>query len=167
MKPLFKNITIYNSKNYQQFVEFHNKKYSFSYNAYTGIMTSLLFYCVILNIVQKNLLFMLMFLALLIIFLFFRIYLPIKKYKDTQKQYSKNEESSFTFSFYKYYFTLNNKTFYYFKLYKVFETEDYFYLYVDEENAALVNKNGFKIGTSEQFTDFIKKKCLLKYSKQK
>ena len=167
MKPLFKNTTKYNSKNYQQFVEFHNKKYSFSHNAYTGIMTSLLVYCLILNIIQKNFLFMLLFFALLIVFLLFRIYLPMKRYKDTQKHYKENKESNFTFSFYNHYFTLNDYTFYYFKLYKVFETKDYFYLYVDDENAALVSKNGFDIGTTEEFSKFIKKKCLLKYSKQK
>ena len=167
MKPLFKNITKYNSKNYQKFVDFHNKKYSFSYNLYTIAMSILLIYCIVLNIVEKDFLLMLMFLILLALLLFFRIYLPNKRYNDTKKQYSKNKEISFTFSFYKHYFVLNNKTFYYLKLYKVFETEEYFYLYVDEENAALVNKNGFKVGTSDEFTEFIKKKCLLKYSKQK
>ena len=30
---LFKNVTRYNTKNYNQFIEFHNKKYSFSNNA--------------------------------------------------------------------------------------------------------------------------------------
>ena len=129
-------------------------------------MTILLVYCVILNIVQKNIKFVFMFLALLIVFLLFRLYIPMRKYKKTQKQYSKNQENTFTFSFYKHYFTLNKTTFYYFKLYKVFETKDYFYLYINNENAAMVSKNGFKVGTVEKFSKFIKKKCLLKYSKQ-
>ena len=167
MKPLFKNITKYNSTNYQKFVDFHNKKYSFSYNIYTIIMSILLIYCIILNVIQKDFSLILIFFVLLAMLLFFRIYLPNKRYINTKKQYSKNKEASFMFSFYKHYFILNNKTFYYFKLHKVFETEDYFYLYVDEDNAALVSKNGFKIGTAKEFTDFIKKKCLLKYSKQK
>lgn len=164
MKPLFKNKTIYNSKNYNQFIEFHNKKYGFSYRIYNVIMIILLIYCIILNIVQKNFLLILMFMAMLVIFLLFRIYLPIRQYQNTQKEYKKHKEVSFIFSFYKHYFTLNKKTYYYVKLYKVFETNDYFYLYVDEDNAALVNKSGFKIGTAEGFSEFIKKKCLLKYS---
>ena len=65
-----------------------------------------------------------------------------------------------------FYFKIEKKVYPYLKLYKVFETQDYFYLYIDEEHAALVNKKGFKIGNVEAFTDFIKKKCLFKYSKQ-
>lgn len=90
----------------------------------------------------------------------------MRRYQDTKKKYSKNRESCFTFSFYNFYFTINKNTFYYFKLYKVYETKDYFYLYIDDENAAMVSKNGFKVGTAEEFSKFIKKKCLLKYSKQ-
>ena len=51
------------------------------------------------------------------------------------------------------------------KLYKVFETKDYFYLYINPDYAMLVNKNSFEIGTSDDFRKFIKKKCLLKYRK--
>ena len=166
MKPLFKNITKYNKKNYEQFLEFHNKKYSFSYNFYTITMIILLIYCIIFNIIQKNFSMFLLFLVLLIIFLFTRIYLPIKRYQKTQKRIFKNKENTFTFSFYNLYFTLNETTFYYFKLYKVFETPDYFYLYINEDNAAMVSKTGFEVGTAEDFSDFIKKKCLFKYSRK-
>lgn len=166
MKPLFKNITKYNKKNYEQFLEFHNKKYSFSYNFYTITMIILLIYCIIFNIIQKNFSMFLLFLVLLIIFLFTRIYLPIKRYQKTQKQIAKNKENNFTFSFYDLYFTINKTTFYYLKLYKVFETNDYFYLYINEDYAALVSKNGFKVGTAEEFSKFIKKKCLFKYSRK-
>ena len=53
MKPLFKNKTTYNSKIYNQFIKFHGKKFSFSYNAYNIIMFILLLYCIILNIIEK------------------------------------------------------------------------------------------------------------------
>lgn len=166
MKPLFKNITIYNSKNYNQFIKFHNKKFSFSYNMYTLVMAGLMIYCIILNIIQKNFLFVLLFLTMLILTILLRIYLPMKKYQKNKKTYTKNKENSFTFLFYKFHFTVGKKTFPYFELYKVFETKDYFYLYIDEENAILVGKNGFKKGTAKEFGEFIKKKCLFKYSKQ-
>ena len=100
MKPLFKNITKYDNKNYQKFLNFHSKKYSFSYNFYTITMIILLIYCIIFNITQKNLSMFLLFLLLLIIFLFIRIYLPVKKYQKTKKQIAKNKENNFTFSFY-------------------------------------------------------------------
>lgn len=166
MKPLFKNVTIYNSKNYNQFLEFHGKKFSFSYNAYTIMMTILLVYCIVLNIIQKRIAFIFLSLILLIIFLMFRLYLPMKRHQKTNKQYSKNKENSFTFSFYKFYFTVEKEIYYYFKLYKIFETTDFFYLYINEENAVLVSKIGFKKGTAEEFGEFIKKKCLFKYSKE-
>ena len=51
------------------------------------------------------------------------------------------------------------------ELYKVIETNDYFYLYFNEDYAALVSKNGFKLGDSKEFSKFIKKKCFLKYQR--
>ena len=166
MKPLFKNTTIYNSKNYNQFIKFHGQKFNFSYNMYTLLMAGLMIYCIILNIIHKNITFVLLFLTMLILTFVFRMYLPVKRYQYTKKKLAKNKQTSFNFAFYKFYFTVNKKTVWYFKLYKVFETKDYFYLYIDEENAVLVNKQGFKMGTSEEFSEFIKKKCLFKYSKQ-
>lgn len=166
MKPLFKNITKYNSKNYEQFIKFHGEKFNFSYNMYTAVMSILLIYCIILNIMQKNIPFVLLFLALLILIFLFRMYLPMKRYQKTKKQYSKNKETSISFIFYKFYFTVGKKTFPYMRLYKVFETKDYFYLYIDDENAVLVSKNGFRVGTAEEFSKFIKKKCFFKYKKE-
>lgn len=166
MKPLFKNITKYNSKNYEQFIKFHGEKFNFSYNIYTIVMSVLLIYCIILNIIQKNIPFILLFLAMLILIFLFRMYFPMKRYQKTKKQFSKNKETSISFSFYKFYFSVGKKTFPYMRLFKVFETKDYFYLYIDDENAVLVSKNGFKLGTAEEFSEFIKKKCFLKYKKE-
>lgn len=165
MKPLFTNTTKYNKNNYEQFLEFHNKKFGFSYNFYTITMTILLLICIVFNIVEKNILFILMFLCILVIFLLYRLYFPFKRHEKTEKQYEKNQETQCTYSFYKWYFTLNNQTIYYFKLYKIFETKDYFYLYINDEHAALISKKGFKVGNAEAFSKFIKKKCLFKYSK--
>lgn len=166
MKPLFKNITKYTSKNYKEFAEFHSNKYSFSNNSYTLIMTILLLYCIIFNIKNGDFKLFFIFLLILIAFLIWRLYIPAKRYKKMQEEYKKNNVREFTFSFYKNYFTIDKKAFYYFKLFKVFETNEYFYLYVNEDNAALINKKGFEIGTAEDFSDFIKKKCFFKYSRQ-
>jgi len=166
MKPLFKNITIYNSKNYNQFIKFHGEKFNFSYNMYTLLMLVLILYCFILNIIQKNILLVFLFLIMFALTIVFRLYLPAKRYKETKKNFSKNKSNSVTINFFKFYFKVGKKVCPYLKLYKVFETQDYFYLYVDEENAVLVDKKGFKLGTVEDFTEFIKKKSLFKYSKQ-
>ena len=163
MKPLFKNITKYNANNYKEFTEFHTNKYSFSQNAYTIIMSILLIYCVFINIKSKDILLILLFIGILVLFLGWRLYLPYRRAQKQQKEYQNKKQQGFVFSFYKHYFTLNKQTIYYFKLHRVFETKDYFYLYIDEDNAALVSKKGFEIGTPEDFSNFIKKKCLFKY----
>lgn len=166
MKPLFKNITIYNSKNYNQFVNFHGEKFNFSYNMYTFVMLALMLYCIVLNIIQKDFLLFLLFLAMFAFTIIFRMFLPAKRYQKTKKKFAQNKETRINIDFFKLYFKVEQKVYPYLKLYKVFETKDYFYLYIDEENAVLVNKNGFKLGTAEEFTEFIKKKCLFKYNKQ-
>ena len=166
MKPLFKNITIYNSKNYNQFVKFHGEKFNFSYNMYTLLMLALMIYCIVLSITQKNIFILILFLAMFALTVLFRMYLPAKRYQKTKKNFAQNKQTSVIMNFYKFYFKIEQKVYPYLKLYKVFETKDYFYLYIDEDHAALVSKKGFKIGTVEDFTDFIKKKCLFKYSKQ-
>ena len=166
MKPLFKNITIYNSKNYSQFIKFHGEKFNFSYNMYTSAMLALILYCIILNIIQKNIVLILLFLSMFILTILFRLYLPGKRYQKTKKNFAKSKETSITINFFKFHFKIDQKVYTYLKLYKVFETKDYFYLYLDEENAILVSKNGFKLGTVSEFAEFIKKKCLFKYSKE-
>ena len=166
MKLLFKNITIYNSKNYNQFIKFHGEKFNFSYNAYTLLMLVLMLYCVVLNIIQKNFVLFLLFLAMFALTIVFRMYLPAQRYQKTKKKFAQSKQTSVTIDFFNLYFKVAGKVYPYLKLYKVFETKDYFYLYIDEENAVLVNKCGFKIGTAAGFTEFIKKKCLFKYSKQ-
>lgn len=166
MKPLFKNITEYTEKNFQQFVSFHAKKFTFKYNLYTIIMTLLIIYCIILCVVKKDIKLLFLFIAILILFLLFRIYIPNQRYLKTRKDLKLKKSTNFVFSFYNNYFTIGKKRFYYFKLNKVYETKNYFYIYIDEDNAALVNKSGFVLGTSNDFSNFIKKKCLLKYSKE-
>lgn len=164
MKPLFKNKTKYTTKNYEQFINFHNNKYNFKYISFTLLFLIMFIYCLIVNIQKNNMLFIVMFVLIIIIFLLFRLYLPVQKYKKSQKICKSTKNPPFTFLFYNYYFTINGTRVYYFKLHKIFETEEYFYLYVDDSNAAIISKKGFIIGNSLQFSEFMKKKCLFKYN---
>lgn len=166
MNPLFKNTTKYTEKSYQQFVNFHGTKFNFSYNFSTIVMIILMIYCIIYSISQKTFLLTLLFIAMIVLYVFIRIYIPAKKYVQTKTKYE-NKSSYFTFNFYKFYFEIDKTRVYYFKMHKVFETKDYFYLYLDEDTAFLVSKSGFKIGTPKDFSEFIKKKCMFKYSKEK
>ena len=160
MKPLFKNVTKYTKKAYDEFLAFHKNKYGFRYISFTIIVTILILYCSISSFISKQYLLVLLFILILIAFLEYRIYLPIYKYKNNFKGTNKN---TFTFYFYKNYFKIDKEKIYYFNLHKVHETNDFFYLYINKNYAALVNKKGFKIGNLESFSEFIKKKCKFKY----
>ena len=166
-KPIFKNVTKYNAKNYNNFIQFHNDKFGNSYFFITLLFTILIIYIFVMNILNKNFVLCLILLCGLFLFLYFRLFVPVKEYKDNSKMLKNNKQLTYTFTFYKNFFTINKKRYYYFSLHKVFETKDYFYLYINENNAALLSKDGFKLGNCNDFTNFIKKKCLLKYKESK
>lgn len=166
MNPLFKNTTKYTEKSYQQFVNFHGNKFNFSNTFSTIIMFIVLLYCIIFSITQKTFLLTLFFVIMFILYIYIKILLPMKRYSKTKDKFEK-KSLHFTFDFYKFFFEIEKTRIYYFKLYKVFETKDYFYLYIDDDTAFLVSKSGFKIGTAKEFSEFIKKKCFFKYSKEK
>ena len=170
MNLLFKNRTKYTKQCYQKFLEFHNKKFGISSNLYTLLIVALIAFCFVLQLNYGNKKVASMLILVFIAFISWRIFHPVKEIQDEINSPKISQESTFVFCFYKNYFTVSdgnqmNKC-YYWKLYKVFETKDYFYLYINPDYAMLVSKNGFKIGTAEDFSNFIKKKCLLKYRKQ-
>lgn len=173
-EPIFKNVTTYNSKLYNKFIKFHNNKFGNKYVFFTIILCLLFIYCIIANFMVQNIWISLLLLLIMILFLYYRIYSPIYNYKKTCKTFSNSKEINFTFIFYNHYFKIINKNknkkhiskFYYIKLHKIIEDKDFFYLYLNNENAALINKNGFILGKEEDFNIFIRKKCFFKYSKE-
>ena len=46
---------------------------------------------------------------------------------------------------------------------KIFETDENFFLYTDEKHSLILDKDGFEIGNSKDFAEFIKRKCPFKY----
>ena len=72
--------------------------------------------------------------------------------------------------FYEKYFKIKNKLgtskLKYYKLYKVYETKEYFYLYIAKDYAFILDKNGFEIGSTKQFSQFMKHKMRFKFSKE-
>ena len=48
------------------------------------------------------------FIAVILIFIFVRFYLPIKRYKNTSKKYENNQKTLYTFSFYQYFLDLQS-----------------------------------------------------------
>ena len=116
MKPLFKNETRYTTKNYEQFINFHNNKYNFKYISLTLLFLIMFIYCLVINIQKRNILFIVMFILIIGIFLLCRLYLPVRKYKKSQKLCKNTKNSPFIFLFYNYYFTINGTRIYYFSI---------------------------------------------------
>lgn len=170
-KLLFKNSTQYTKKIYDTFTNFHNVKFSFSYDLFTLFILFLLVYCLIITIKNKIIFLAIIFALTIIVFGGYRLFGPIMFYKKEITRTSITKEKVFKFYFYDKYFkirdNLNYDTIPYFKLYKVFETENFFYLYLNKKYSFIIDKAGFTQGTSEEFSKFIKDKMWVKYSLNK
>lgn len=165
---LFKNATKYSKKLYDEFTRFHNEKFSFSYDVFTIFILILLVYCIIATIRAKIGLLAIIFSIVLIVFFGYRVFNPIYFYKQEVKKKAITKEKIFKFYFYDNYFKIRDNLDFdkipYFKLYKVFETEKYFYLYLTKKYSFIIDKACFTQGTSEEFSKFIKDKMWIKYS---
>ena len=168
LKILFKNTTIYNEEIYNEFLVFHNKKYHLSYTFYTAFIIMLIIYCLAVQIIYHNYTLAIAFCCFFTIFFLWRFLHPytiVKKELESEKIV---KSKSFSFVFYNNKIKIRDRQnftiTYYFKLRKVFETEKFYYLYIDRTHAYVLDKNCFSIGNSSDFSSFIKKKCRFKYS---
>lgn len=157
---LFENDTKCTEKEYNVFIKVHNEEYAISEFIYTIGYTIFLFFCGILLILNKDFLPGIIILILGIIFVVYRNVHPKKIEKEQRekiKQPIKNK-----YKFYNYYFeTINekgNSTTFYFKIYKIIETNSNYYIYVNKDFAFVIDKKGFLIGDTEEFTKFLKRK---------
>ena len=163
MKILFKNTTKYDRENRDNFTNFHNKKYGKKELFRYTLMLIGALYIIFFNIMHNNWFFLLILTVLLMV-----IYLLnkqiIQKEKDKNKK-QKNKE--FTFFFYERYIKIKYMRQFdrinYFELNKIFETQENFFLYTDDKHSLILDKEGFEIGTSKEFSKFIKRKCPFKY----
>ena len=109
--------------------------------------------------------------ACLTSFILYRYFHPIEEVKKEYQSDKITKEQSFTFSFYDKYFKIYTKkeysVIYYREIHKIFETDTFFYLYLDNRHSFLLDKSGFKKGTPITFRGFIKKKCPFKYKLDK
>ena len=118
-------------------------------------------YILIFNIAYNNWLLVLGAIAVIGI-----VYL-IDKNKSEKKAKKRQKVKEFTFYFYEKHIKIKYRRDFerlkYFQLHKIFETDEYFFLYLDEKNSLILSKQGFEIGTAKGFSKFIKNKCPLKY----
>ena len=168
MKVLFKNKTKYSKEAYDEFLEFHQEKYGFSYYTYTFAIAVALLFCFVMQIQSKNYFISILTFVILVLFLLWRFYNPIQTVKQEKQSKKIENEQEFIFKFFEKKFLIYsqklNRQVFYWQLHKVFETEEYFYLYIDKTHAFLLDKQSFEIGTPEGFSDFIREKCKFKFS---
>lgn len=94
---------------------------------------------------------------------------PISEVSKDFKSDKIQKEEKFTFIFYENNLKIRAKLrtyiMKYSDLYKIFETPTFFYLYIDKTHSLLLNKDGFSIGSADEFSKFIGKKCWFKFKK--
>lgn len=162
MEKLFENTTTYNSKIYAEFVKFHNQKYNLKYNLYTLFMLILIAFCIVSQFLHGNIHLGILFVIIMFSFLIFRVFHPYFFVKKEANSNKVKKQLTNKYSFYDNYMEIKNLTgkvkIKYYKLYKIFETEDYFYLYINKNYSYVLSKSNFSIGTAEDFYKFMKKK---------
>lgn len=168
MKVLYENITEYDKREMDKFQAFHEKK-SKPYMIYLLFLLVLLIILLIINIVIGNWRWLLGSTILFgILYYYYRYYRADRGKANNMK--IKNKK--FIFDFYDKQIRITDayanqySTTNYFEIERVYETEENFYLYLSQQYSYIINKNNFNIGKLNDFRDFIKKKCLLKYRKK-
>lgn len=167
MNKLFENTTIYTSDEYEKFLQFHNKRYGFSHDFYTFFMLAVFLFCTIFHLYNDSLNLGILFILITLSFLTFRFFWPILFVKKEFNSGKISAEARNTFSFFTHFFEVKSNNGFakviYIKLYKVYETKDSFYLYINKNYSFILSKSNFSIGNSSDFSKFIKKKCWYKY----
>ena len=167
MEKLFENKTKYSQKDYDIFLESYKKEFAASDYAY--ILFNIVFFgiCMILAFREKEIILGIGILTGLGIYLWFRVIRQNLIVEKTRKGKKVSGEFVNNYEFFKNYFKINNQDgeaqVLYFKLYRVIEAKDFFYIYISRQYAFIVSKQGFTKGTSEEFSNFMKKKMFTKY----
>ena len=164
MKILFKNITKYDKENRENFVNFHKHKYGTKELINGILLGAAVLYIIIFNLININWYSLLILVPLCVLIYFLHKYVLKKKKEKKNKQ--KNKE--FSFFFYERHMKIKCKRQFermsYFEIKKIFETDENFFLYTDYTRSLILDKDGFEVGNSKDFVEFIKRKCPFKYS---
>lgn len=167
---LFINKTTNTENAYMEFLSFHSKTFNFAYFAYTIFWGFLFILCIILAFGSGSRFQGVIFTIILICFILYRILRPKLITNRELKSEKISDNSTNIYTFYEKNFEIKNKNglfnYKYFMIKKAYETKNYFYLYVSNENAFLVSKNTFTKGISEDFSAFIKRKKGMKFKKK-
>ena len=168
MEVLFKNVTEYSKEEMKRFMRFHEDNNK-AFTVYLMLCCLVFVIMLILNLVKKN---WQMILPTLLLVGGMFCYLKFFKIKKEKQRNEKIRNKTYTFDFYSRFFKINGDSdseetvVNYFEVKKVYETKLNFYLYTDTTHAYILNKNNFTVGKLNDFRNFIKQKCILKYRKK-
>ena len=161
-KILYKNKTALNKEIYKNFLVFHQSKNNWKFWIYTITFFILFIIILAFQIKATNKLSFFLIFSIFLVFLYQQFIFPTKKIQKEFKSEKIQKELLNTFTFYSKYFTVQNnlgKTqIKYYKIYKFYSTSNYFYIHLDKNNAFLLSKSNFTVGTPNDFEKFIKSK---------
>lgn len=170
MKVLFKNRTKYSKEVYEEFLQFHQKQYGLRYQFYTAFIIILIFFCLATQVKIHNYNLAILFCIFLTAFFLWRFLHPVNEIKKELNSAKIVEEKEFSFKFFENHLEITEKLksekIKYYKFKHIFETENFFYIYIDKNHAFLLKKDKFVIGNASDFTFFIKKKCPFRFKKK-
>ena len=167
MKLLFKNTTKYTETVYNEFLTFHSNNYKYPYLLYTVLICAAILFFVIAQIKIHQINISIILCTTLTGFILWRIFHPIAEVSKEYKSEKIQNQTEYTFMFYENKFTVEDlhsiSNLKYSDLHKIFETDNFFYMYVDSRHSFLLEKEKFLEGSSDDFSKFIRKKCWYKY----
>ena len=167
MNIIFKNTTKYTQEKYAEFLKFHDSKYGIQYRILTIIVSIIILYMVASNIVAKNMTLVYILFIAFVVFLFYRYFSQEKIVKNEIKGETLQKQKEYTFTFFEKEFEvkegLKRQRVQYNQIYRVFESEEFFYMYTDKNHSLMLSKSGFEIGNSVDFADSMKKKYSYKF----
>lgn len=172
MEPLFINTTELNKETLWTFNKSHYSSYRMFLRPLYAVYLLIGIFFLILNVsgllMGEEVRWTGIFLPLLLILLGFypRLVLrwSFRRYLQTEKRLPIRSEYDFSEPGFRCVTPTSREEVEYSLLYRVVETEGYFYLYINKMNACIVDKNGFSRGTPEQFSVFIREKTGKLYS---
>ena len=167
MEELYENKTKYTRKEYDDFIKVHQQEYATSENAFT--IFNILFFgmCMVFAFIEKEWILAIAILLGLLIYIWYKFIRPVKRAEKDINSEKLSGNFINTYKFYKSYFNVENPEgkaqIFYFKLYRVIETKDMYYIYISRDNAFILSKDSFTKGDKLEFAKFIKSKVRMKY----
>ena len=165
MEEIFVNKTVCTDKEYKIFLKSYQKEFARTDLLY--ILFNIIFFgvCSILLFINQDYLVG----SVIIIGIILYVILKRKRNQKIAKEQNKKVQEKFTndYIFYNRNFAIKTKegkaNIWYFKIYRIVETEKYFYIYLNRKYAYIIAKDGFTKGEGKDFGEFIKRKTFFKY----